>query len=88
VNLYRYYIFKHQAEWQQNGGGIIYQTLSAEMRNSRIKLLDKAKIPEGARLLVTVMQEDDRLFWQNASQESLDKIWANTEDDVYEELIR
>ena len=66
----------------------MYQTLSGEMRNGRIKLLDKAKIPEGARVLVTVMQEDDGQFWQNASQKSFDKIWVNTEDDIYEELIR
>jgi hypothetical protein len=66
----------------------MYQTLSAEMRNGRIKLFDKAKIPEGARVLVTVIQEDDGQFWQKASQTSLDKIWANKGDDVYEKLIR
>jgi predicted DNA-binding antitoxin AbrB/MazE fold protein len=66
----------------------MYQTLSAEMRNGRIKLLDKAKIPEGARMLVTVIQEDDGQFWQNVSQTSLENIWANTDDDIYEKLIR
>lgn len=65
----------------------MYQTLSAEMKNGRIRLLDKAKIPEGTRVLVTVMQEDDGTFWKYASQASLEKIWVNEEDDVYEKLL-
>ena len=65
----------------------MYQTLSAEMKNGSIKLLDKVKIPEGARILVTIMQDDDGLFWQNASQASLGKIWENKDDDIYEKLI-
>ena len=64
----------------------MYQTLSAEIKNGRIHLLDKVKIPEGAHVLVTVMQDDDSKFWQNASQNSLKKIWDNKADDVYEKL--
>ena len=41
----------------------MYQTLSAEIKNGRIHLLDKVKIPEGAHVLVTVMQDDDSKFW-------------------------
>ena len=65
----------------------MYQTLSAEVKNGRIKLLDKAKIPEGTRVLVTIMQEDETLFWRNASQTSLENIWANEDDDVYKKLV-
>ena len=65
----------------------MYQTLSAEMRNGKIKLLDKAKIPEGARVLVTFIRDDDANFWQNASQTAIDKIWANKDDEVYEKLL-
>jgi hypothetical protein len=57
------------------------------MKNGRIRLLDKAKIPEGTRVLVTVMQEDDKTFWKYASQPSLEKIWVNEDDDVYENLL-
>jgi len=65
----------------------MYQTLSAKMKNGSIKLIDKVKIPEGARILVTVIQDNDDLFWQNASEASLDKIWGNKDDDVYEKLV-
>jgi hypothetical protein len=66
---------------------LMYQTLSAEMKNGKITLIDKATIPEGAHILVTVIQEDDGQFWRKTSETSLDAIWANKEDDVYENLI-
>jgi hypothetical protein len=65
----------------------MYQTLSAKIKNGRIALIDKAKIPEGAHVLVTVMQADEGQFWRKASQTSLNKIWANKDDDAYEKLI-
>lgn len=67
-------------------GLFMYQTLTAEIKNGRIQLVDKVKIPEGVRVLVTVMQDDDGVFWQNASQSTLKKIWDNKDDDVYEIL--
>jgi hypothetical protein len=71
----------------QNGDHSMYQTLPAEVRNGRIQLIEKVKIPDGARVLVTVINEDDRVFWRKASDVSLKKIWVNKDDDVYENLI-
>jgi hypothetical protein len=30
---------------------------------------------------------DDDDFWLNASQQSLDSVWDNSEDDIYVELL-
>jgi hypothetical protein len=68
-------------------GGAMYPTLPAEIRKGRINLLEKTKIPEGTRLLVTIIPEDEKNFWLNASQTSLKKVWDNQDDDVYEKLL-
>jgi hypothetical protein len=68
-------------------GGGMYPTLPAEIRKGRINLLEKTKIPEGTRLLVTIIPEDEKRFWLNASQTSLKKVWGNQDDDVYEKLL-
>lgn len=65
----------------------MYQTLSAEIKNGRISLLEKTEIPEGSHVLVTILHEDEGQFWRQASQTTLDKTWSNEDDDVYEKLL-
>jgi hypothetical protein len=63
----------------------------AVMHEGKIELVDKIEIPEGARLLVTLVPEDEgdeQAFWLGASQSSLDAIWDNPDDDVYEQLLK
>jgi hypothetical protein len=43
-------------------------------------------LPEGVRVLVTVLPDDETEFWHQASQPSLDAMWNNAEDDVYAQL--
>jgi len=62
-------------------------TMMAVVRNGRIELLEGGGLPEGARLLVTPLPEDDSEFWMGVSQEPLDAVWDTTEDDVYVELL-
>ena len=47
----------------------------------------KTLLPEGARVLVTVL-DDEADFWEGASAASLDSVWHNTEDDPYAELLK
>ncbi|MBM3237428.1 DUF104 domain-containing protein [Candidatus Poribacteria bacterium] len=54
--------------------------------NGEIKLLEKVNLPEGTKLLITVLQDGERDFWLAASQSSIEKIWDNHEDDIYEQL--
>jgi len=60
----------------------------AIVQEGQIRLVDEMDLPEGAQLIVTrVSDDDDRAFWLGATQSSLDKIWNNSADDVYEELL-
>jgi hypothetical protein len=63
-------------------------TVWGVVRDGKIELLEEMSLPEGAKLLVTVVTEDDEVrFWMGASEPALDEIWNNPEDDVYAELI-
>lgn len=63
------------------------KTLWATVRQGKIELLDSAELPEGVRVLVTLLPDDEPAFWLKASQTSLNAVWDNTEDDVYAELL-
>jgi hypothetical protein len=62
-------------------------TLWATVRQGKIELLESAELPEGVRVLVTVLPDNEAQYWVDASQTSLDAIWDNTEDDVYAQLL-
>ncbi len=64
------------------------KTLWATVRQGKIELLESAELPEGVRVLVTVLPSDEAEFWLQASQISLDAVWDNTEDDVYAQLLQ
>ena len=64
-------------------------TLWAVVRGEKIELLEKAVIPEGTKVLVTVLTNgNESEFWLKTSQTSLDAVWDNTEDDVYAQLLK
>ena len=62
-------------------------TLWATVRQGKIELLESAELPEGVRVLVTVLPDNEAQFWVDASQTSIDVVWDNTEDDVYAQLL-
>lgn len=65
------------------------KTLWAVVRKDKIELLEKEKIPEGTRVLVTLLPMDEEShFWFGASQVSLDTVWNNLEDEIYAELLK
>ena len=63
------------------------ETVWAVVHEGKIEPLSEVDAPEGTRALVTLFVEDEADFWQAASSESLDEIWAGEEDDVYAELL-
>ncbi len=63
------------------------QTLWATVHDGQIQLAEQATLPEGAKLLVTVLPDQEDQFWVAASQRSLDAVWDNAEDDVYAQLL-
>lgn len=64
------------------------KTLWATIRQGKIELLESTELPEGTRVLVTLLPDDEAGFWLEASQTSLDAIWDNSEDDVYAQLLQ
>jgi hypothetical protein len=64
------------------------KTLWATVRQGKIELLEPGELPEGTRVLVTLLPDEEFEFWLQTSQVSLDAIWDNTEDDVYAELLK
>jgi hypothetical protein len=63
------------------------KTLWATVRQGKIELLESTELPEGTRVLVTLLPNDEEDFWLQASQTSLDAVWDNTEDDIYAQLL-
>ena len=62
-------------------------TVRAVVREGKIELLDCVDLPEGSKLLVTVLPDEEASFWLEASRASLDRIWDNPDDDVYARLL-
>lgn len=62
-------------------------TVWATVREGRIEVLESIDLPEGSRVLVTLLPDEDSQFWLHTSQRSVDKIWNNPEDDVYADLL-
>lgn len=62
-------------------------TVEAIVKNGQIVPLVDIELEEGAKVFVTLAGDDDREFWLLASEESLNEIWDNEDDDVYAELL-
>ena len=61
-------------------------TALAIVKNGKIETLEHIELPEGKKVLITMLPDDDT-FWQEASEETLKQIWDNKEDDVYARLL-
>lgn len=59
----------------------------AIVRNGKIELLDDVTLPEGAKVLLVLLPDDESQFWMEASLSSGDAVWDNPEDDVYARLL-
>ena len=64
------------------------KTLRAIIREGKIEPLEQVHLPEGSKVLVTLLPDDEAEFWLQASQASLDTIWDNPEDDIYAQLLK
>ena len=62
-------------------------TLWAAIHNGKIELSEQVDLPEGTKLLVTVLPDDEAEFWPAAAEKSASAIWDNAEDDVYAQLL-
>jgi len=54
-----------------------------------IEPLEGVTFPEGAKVIVTLLtEEDEPQFWLSASETSLAEVWENDEDNIYAELLQ
>jgi hypothetical protein len=63
-------------------------TVRAVVRQGKIEMVEPVDLPEGTALLVTLLNDEDTLFWSRVGQAALDTIWDNAGDDVYAELLK
>lgn len=64
------------------------QTFQATVQSGQIHLSEEVDLPDGTKLLVTVLPEDEKQFWLAASQTSLASVWDNSQDDAYAQLLK
>ena len=63
--------------------------LWAVARENKIELLEDADIPEGTKVLVVILSDNEQPHLRhNISLTPLDMVWNNTEDDVYAKLLQ
>jgi hypothetical protein len=58
------------------------KTLWAEVKQGKIELLELADLPEGTRVLVTLLPTQETDQWINPQGAVRDDIWDNIEDNV------
>ena len=62
------------------------KTVWATFSQGKVELSEPIAIPDGTRILVTILPDDESEFWLKASQTSLAAVWDNDEDDIYAQL--
>jgi hypothetical protein len=63
------------------------KTVWATFVQGKVEFSEQIAVPDGTRLLVTILPDDEHEFWLKTSQTSLDAVWNNDEDDVYAQLL-
>ena len=63
------------------------KALRAIIHEGKIEPLEQVDLPEGSKVLVRLLADDEDDFWLQTSRPSLDTIWDNPEDDVYRSLF-
>jgi hypothetical protein len=63
------------------------KTVWATFSQGKVELSEPITAPDGTRILVTILPDDESDFWLKASQISLATVWDNDEDDIYAQLL-
>ncbi len=67
---------------------VMLSTARAVVRDGKIELQEPMDLPEGAPVLVTLLVDEDTLFWSRVGHPALDAVWDNAEDDIYAQLLK
>ena len=63
----------------QNIWGVIHQ--------GKIETAEPIVFPEGSKVIVTLVTDEEADFWNASSEQSLKAVWDNPGDDVYARLL-
>ena len=63
-------------------------TVDAVYEDGKLVLQQPLPLPEHARVRVTIDSDLEREAWLKLSEESLKKVWGNTADDVFNDLLK
>jgi len=64
------------------------KTINAIYQDGRFVLDEGIEIPNKTNVYISYKDNNEDDFFLNSFEYSLDKIWANEEDDVYEQLLK
>ena len=64
------------------------KTIDSLYKDGQIMLNTVINIPDESKVNVSFWENSIEDFYLNSSECSLDKIWSNEEDDVYEQLLK
>ena len=59
----------------------------AVVREGQIVPLENIQLPENARVLVTILPDEETEFWEFAGEMALKTAWNNEADEVYAVLM-
>ena len=62
-------------------------TVWGVVHGGAIEVSEGLELPEGCKVLVTLLSDTDDAFWKAASEKSLGEVWDNTKDDAYAQLL-
>jgi predicted DNA-binding antitoxin AbrB/MazE fold protein len=79
-----------QASTSKRGQGAteMLQTVWATVRDGRIEPVEPVELPEGSRMIITIIPDEEPGDWLRISELALDTVWDNPEDDIYGELLK
>ncbi|HEY3826727.1 MAG TPA: antitoxin family protein [Bryobacteraceae bacterium] len=63
-------------------------TVDAIYEDGKLVLQQPLPLPEHAQVRVTIASDLEREAWLNLSQESLQKVWDNDADDIFNDLLQ
>lgn len=63
-------------------------TVEAIYENGKLLLPGPLALPEKSHVRVTIESDPEREAWLKLSEESLNKVWDNDADDVFNQLLK
>jgi hypothetical protein len=64
------------------------RTIQTRIKHGQILLSKDINIPDDTLIFVSFKDNSSDDYFLKASESALDKIWDNSEDDIYEKLLK